>query len=304
MKCKGLFTLLPLSLAWAQAPQPAAPPAPPAAIAAPVAPLSPDTVVATSAGEKITAGEVRKILEILPAPMKQNYARDPKSFLNQWMLLRKLVREAEAQKLEQKSPYKEGVELSRMQVLSQAAVDDYQSRVNVSKEEVAKYYEEKKDGHLQAALKIIYVPFTPKPEPGTKQRTEKEALARAEEVVKKARAAGADFGALVTEYSEDPISKEKGGDFGPVKRGDSLPEAVKQAVFQLKKDEISDPVRQPNGYYVFRMVNLNPPSLEELSDTLYRELKNERVRQWMDANMKSVELKIDRPDFFQQGAAQ
>ncbi len=301
MKIKALFTFLPVAMLWAQAPPP-----PPPALAAPTTPVTPETVVALSGGEKITAGQVSKILDALPGPMRQNYQRDPKGFVNQWMLLRKMVKEAEAQKLAEKSPYKEGVELARMQVLFQAAMDEYQSKLVIPKEELQKYYEAKKDGHLQASLKIVYIPFSANPQPGAaaNQRTEKDALARAEEVVKKGRAAGADFVALVKEYSEDPISKEKGGDFGPVKKADNVPEAVKQAIFALKKDEISEPVRQPNGYYVFRMVSLTPPSFEELSDTFYREVKNEKLRQWMDANMKSVEMKIERPDFFQPGAAQ
>lgn len=299
MKCKVLFTFAVAGALCAQQ----SPPPPPAGIAAPTTPVTPDTVVAVSQGTKITAGEVRKILDLLPAPMRQNYTRDPKGFLNQWLLLKLLVKEAESQKLPEKSPYKEGLELARMQVLFQAAMDEYQSRIMIPKEDLQKYYETKKDGYQQAMLKLVYVPFSASPQAGSNQRTEKDALARAEEVVKKARS-GADFAALVKEYSEDPISKEKAGDFGPIKKEDKVPEAVKQAVFQLKKDQVSDPVRQPNGYYVFRMVSLTPPSFDELSDPLFRELKNERLKQWMDANMKSVEVKVERPDFFQQGAAQ
>lgn len=292
---KVLFICVPVTL-LAQAP-------PPAPATPPAAPITAETVVATSEGQKITAGEVRRIVDALPGPMKQNFQGDPKNFLNQWLLLKKLVRIAETEKLAEKSPYKEGVELARMQVLFQAAMDEHQGKLVISEEDQKKNYEAKKDNHLQAMLKIVYVPFVANPQPGSgNQRSEKDALARAEEVVKKGRSGG-DFAALVKEYSEDPISKEKNGDFGPIKRGDNLPDAVKQAIFQLKKDEISDPVRQPNGYYVFRLVSLTAPSYEELKDSLFRDMKNERLRQWMDGNMKSVEAKIERPDFFQPTTA-
>lgn len=300
MKLQHLLILVPLALASAQAPAPQAP-----AAAAPKAEVTPDTVVAVSAGQKITAGEVTKIGESLPPPMRPNFTRDPKSFMNQWLLLKKLVAIAESQKLQEVSPYKEGLELARMQVLFQAAVDSQQAKIAVSEEDIRKGYEAKKDGQTRAAVKIVYIPFTTGPAApgGAQQRSEKEALARAEEVVKKARA-GADFAALVKEYSEDPISKEKGGDFGPIKRADQLPEAVKQTVFSLKKDEISEPVRQPNGYYVFRLMDLLPATLDEMRDQLFTEIKNDRMRQWMDANVKSVEMTVERPDFFQPKAAQ
>jgi peptidyl-prolyl cis-trans isomerase C len=299
MKLTSLFLFAPLIAAFAQAPAPA-----PAAAEPPPASesLPADAVVATSAGQKITAGEVRKIAESLPAQMRQNFTRDPKGFVNQWLLLKKLVAIAEGQKLHEKSPYKEGLELARMQVLFQAAVDVQQAQTAIAEEDIKKAYEARKDGQTRAAVKIVYVPFASGPAPGgAPQRTEKEAIARAEEVVKKARA-GADFAALVKEYSEDPISKEKNGDFGPIKRGDQLPEPVKQAVFALKKDEISDPIRQPNGYYIFKLMDTLPATLDEMRDQLFTDLKNERMRQWMDANVKAVEIKVERPEFFQPGA--
>jgi peptidyl-prolyl cis-trans isomerase C len=102
----------------------------------------------------------------------------------------------------------------------------------------------------------------------------------------------------VAEHSEDPISKEKQCDFGPIKRGDRLPDAIKQAVFSLKLGQISDPVRQPNGYYIFRLQELTPQAFDEVKEAISSELKNLRLREWLDANAKSVELKVERPDFF------
>lgn len=270
---------------------------------APVSELPADTVVAVSEGKKYTVGDVQKLVQGIPAQMRQNYFKDPKQFLNQYLLLKKMAGIAEAQKLHESSPYKEGIELNRMQVLFQAAMDHEAAKIKIEQDEMAKFYEGRKDSYTQAHLKIIYVPFVTSPAPNAegKQRTEKEALAKAEELVKKARA-GEDFTKLAQEHSEDPISREKGGDFGPIKPGDNLPEQIKQTVFKLKKDEVSDAVRQPNGYYIFRMQNLAPQPFDDVRDTIYNELKNQRLRQWMDGNIKTVELKVEKPEFFQSAA--
>jgi peptidyl-prolyl cis-trans isomerase C len=261
--------------------------------------LKPDTVVFESDGKKYTVNDVNTIVNNLPMQMRQNYTRDPKGFLQQWFMLKKISAMAEAAKLQDKSPYKEGIEIARMTVLWQAQLEETSKGMKVAEEDLKKYYEEKKDGYQQAKLKLIYVPFVNQPSAGGEKKslTEAEALAKAEKLVAEARK-GADFVKLVRENSEDPISKERDGDFGPIKKSDALPEAIKQAVFALSPGDISDPVRQPNGYYIFRMVEFAPQAFDDIRVTLENELRTNKVREWMDANAKSVELKVERPEFF------
>lgn len=271
--------------------------------AAPKPEITDSTVVGTSAGRKITVADINKLVEGLPPQMRANYARDAKGFLTQWFLLMRLMDEAEKMKLSEKSPYKEGIQVARMQILAQAVIEERSQLEEIPVEEQKKYYEQRKDNFTQAKLKLIYIPFTSGAAQhvagAAKSLTEQEALAKAESLVKSARG-GADFVKLVQENSEDPISKEKDGDFGPVKRGDQLPDAIKQAVFSLRPGDISEPVRQPNGYYVFRLVELTPQAFPEVQQALLTELKNARLKQWLDGTAKSVELKVERPDFFDQ----
>ncbi len=260
------------------------------------------TVVGTSEGRKITVADVNKIVEGLPPQMRANFSKDAKGFLTQWFMLQRLVTEAEKMKLADKSPYKEGIQMARMQILSQALIEEQSQLTEIPMEEQKKFYEQRKDNFTQAKLKLIYVPFasgaTQAAAGGKKILTEPEALAKAEGLVKQARS-GVDFVKLVKENSEDPISKEKDGDFGPVKRNDQLPDSIKQAVFSLRPGDISDPVRQPNGYYVFRLVELTPQAFQELQTALLTELKNAKLKAWLDTTAKLVEIKVERPDFFE-----
>ncbi|MCC6390148.1 MAG: peptidylprolyl isomerase [Bryobacterales bacterium] len=271
--------------------------APPAAATA----VTPDTVVAVTGGIKLTAGEVQKLVASLPAQMRQNYDRDPRGFLSQYFMLKRIVAFAEEKKLQDRSPYKEGIELARMQVLWQAALEEQSREAVVSSEDEKKYYEERKGDYTQARVKLVYIPFAAGKaqtvDPSKKTMTEAEGLAKAETVVKEARG-GKDFVALVKANSEDPISKEKDGDFGPVKRTDRLPDPIKNTIFQLKPGEVSEPIRQPNGYYVIRLMELVPQPFEEVQSAIHLELKNQRVKQWIETNAKATQLQVERADFF------
>jgi len=291
------FVLLVCGAVWAQVTAFEAP--------KPAGGLAPDTVIATIGGKKLTYKEVQTYMNGLPQAMQQNAMANRKQFIQQIALMQRLSELAEQDKLDLKSPYKEAIALNRMNVLSQAQINETYNRFPIPPDEQKKYYEENKNRYEQVKLKVIYIAFSANPAKSTqvkKSLSEPEAKAKAEQLVKEIRG-GADFVKLVKEHSEDATSKAKDGDFGTISRSDNLPEAIRNAVFVLKTGEISDPVRQPNGFYIFRAEAISAKPYEEVKDQIFTDLKNARLMQWLDQTTKELNIQFENNEFFSVTAA-
>src|SRR5256885_11623865 len=84
---------------------------------------------------------------------------------------------------------------------------------------------------------------------------EDKARDRIADVIRRAKA-GEDFAKLAREVSEDPGSKEKGGELGWVSQGDMVP-PFDQALFAMKKSELSaEPVRTPFGFHAIKVLDV------------------------------------------------
>jgi len=109
-----------------------------------------------------------------------------------------------------------------------------------------KYAVDKLKGKMEATDAEVNAYLTSHPE----LDTDKKNRAKAEEVLKRARA-GEDFGKLAMEFSTDG-SKDKGGDLGWFGRGQMVPE-FEQAAYALKPGEISDVVQSKFGFHIIKL---------------------------------------------------
>jgi peptidyl-prolyl cis-trans isomerase D len=92
---------------------------------------------------------------------------------------------------------------------------------------------------------------------------------KAEDVLKQARK-GAKFEDLAKKYSEDPGSKDKGGDLGWLTVGQTVPEFEKTA-FGLDKGKISDLVKTQYGFHIIKVLDkesAHTKPFEEVKDSI------------------------------------
>ena len=263
----------------------------PAPVPAPATGMLPslpdDEVVATfSDGSKITMAEVKAFYGILSPAQQQGILRDRVEFLRQWAIMRHMAQIATERKLDEQSPYKEALEQARMNVLYQATVNDTLNSFVIEPADILKYYEGNQNKYEQVKVKAIYVaysdnpPSASAPAKGKKPLSEAEAKAKAAKLLAEIRG-GADFVKLVKENSDDETSREKDGDFATLHFGDNIPDAFRSAIFKLKKGETTEPLKQPNGYYLLRAEDVTIKPLSEVRDEIYNDLKNQRFADWM-----------------------
>src|SRR3954470_7595885 len=288
MKSICVFVLT--AAAWAQtAPVPPAPAMPA---------LSDGEVIATfDDGTKFTMGEFKAFYAVLPPNNQQMALRDRAEFLHQWAVLRKLTKMADEKKLSQESPYKQAIEHARMQVLVQAMINETMNSFVIEPAEIVKYYEANKNKYGQVKVKAIYVAFSEDASStsagkGKKPLTEAEAKAKAAKLLSQIKS-GADFVKLVKENSDDETSREKDGDFATLHYGDNIPDAFRNAIFSLKEGEVSEPLKQPNGYYLLRAEQVSYRTLAETRDEIYNELKNKRQSDWFQSINGSTTVQIN-----------
>jgi peptidyl-prolyl cis-trans isomerase D len=82
------------------------------------------------------------------------------------------------------------------------------------------------------------------------QRTDEQARQRIEEA--RTKLAGGDFAAVAKAYSDDPGSKDSGGDLGVFGRGQMLPE-FEQAAFSAEPGKLVGPVKTSAGYHLIEV---------------------------------------------------
>ena len=110
---------------------------------------------------------------------------------------------------------------------------------------------------------------------------------------------GADFGALAKKYSQDPGSKDNGGQF-TVMRGQTVA-PYEQTAFKLGVGERSHPVKSEYGYFIIEPVGAVKPGQvtpytkvrAQIEKQLLSTKKNEAITEWAAALRKEYESKID-----------
>ena len=140
-------------------------------------------------------------------------------------------------------------EIRKQMTLQMLRQRDVIARVNISPRELDQFMARQQNAPDQNSEYnishiLISVPVTASPE----QVEAREQ--RAKEVYDKAKA-GDDFAQLAVTYSESSTNIE-GGSLG-WRRGPQLPSIIADKIQQMKAGEVSEPIRTPSGFHLFRL---------------------------------------------------
>ncbi|WP_430462416.1 SurA N-terminal domain-containing protein [Thalassolituus sp. LLYu03] len=177
---------------------------------------------------------------------------------------------------------------------------DLEATVNPTDEEVSAYYDANKDRYrTEEQVSVRYVQLS-KADLAAKEVVEDEEIQqayddyRSAELAKEQRHAshilievnderddakasalaaelyarvqsGGDFAALAKEYSDDIGTKNAGGDLGLAMKGAYVTE-FEDALYALKKGEVSQPVKTEFGYHLIKLDDVVTPAVKALAD--------------------------------------
>ena len=127
------------------------------------------------------------------------------------------------------------------------------------------------------------------------QRTDEQARQRIEEARTKL-ASGGDWAAVAQQYSDDPASKESGGDLGMFGRGQMLPE-FEQAAFSAQPGKLVGPIKTSAGYHLIEVTEKTPGGtqpLAEVKEQIRGRLAAERVQQLAETRARELAARLEK----------
>jgi peptidyl-prolyl cis-trans isomerase SurA len=194
----------------------------------------------------------------------------------------------------------------RNQLLTERVIQqEVGHKISISKEEIAKYYEEHKqefirpeEVHLRQIL-ISTEGKDPKEIPALEKKAN-EILAR----LKK----GERFPEVASKVSDDKESAEAGGDIGFWKRG-VLDKPIEDLVFNAKRGFITDVIKRPNGFLILRVEERHTAGQatlqdveQEIQERLYIPKMQPALRAYLTQLRANAFIEI-RPGYVDSGAA-
>lgn len=219
-------------------------------------------VLATVEGNKITQADVNSFIQRLGPQQAMQFQNEEgqKRILQELINQNLFLADAKANNLSETEMFK--IELDKMKdiILTQMNINSLLNDIAVDEEEVKAYFK---------ANEAKYA--------APEKANTSHILVDSEEEIKDIRAkvvAGdISFEDAAKAHSKCP-SKEKGGNLGAFPKGQMVPE-FEAVAFEMKKDEISEPVKTQFGYHIIKLIDkeeAGTAKYEDVADKVKKEL--------------------------------
>jgi len=188
----------------------------------------------------------------------------------------------------------------------------------VSDAEARQYYNQHiKEYQVEKQARVRHILI--KVDAGADAKADAAAKAKAAGILKQLKAGG-NFAELAKQNSDDPGSKDQGGELGFLKPGATVPE-FDQAAFSLPVGQLSDPIKTKFGYHILQVEerqDAHTRPFEEVKPTIAalvarqkessqeqayaQQLANEAQKAGLAKTAEAHHLQVVTTDYLQQGA--
>lgn len=264
-----------------------------------------DVLLAKIGDKKIMMSDLKRMISYYD-PEKQKILEQQPQFkatilkrIVQGMVLSKIAKD---NGFDKRPDIKEQIELMTNDLLaSQYLLKEVVGKINVTEDDINLYYkahrEEFRTPEMVRARHILI-----KVDKNVSDDDKRKAREKAEEILKKIRG-GEDFAKLASEFSDDPGSKNKGGDLGFFPKGRMVPEFEKVA-FSLKPNEVSDIVETPFGFHIIKVEEKKESVQEPLEkvkdkvkEKVFADFRKARVDEFVEKAMKDAGVELNLEPF-------
>jgi len=242
--------------------------------------------------------QVREILKANP----QLKSQVERALIERWVNISLLALNAEEAGLKEDPEVKASLLEAEKRILAEALLQKKLSQLNFTEEELKAFYEKNKEKYkVPEGVKLrhilIYVPKE------ADEKTREKALVKARQI-RNQLLKGAKFEELAKIHSDDTTSRERGGDLGILRKGETIPEFEKE-VFKLKPGEISQPIKSVYGYHLVKVEKKLPEEImpfEKVKEEVKEDLRKEKERKEIETLLKELQQKYQPKIYLDTGS--
>lgn len=240
---------------------------------------APSDILALVGSESITKDDLRDELNKLSYKQRSIYSSSPEKlnkFLDTHINEKVLYNEAIKRGFANRGDIQEEIDRYKKQLIIKTFGKEILGELELNNDDITMYYDQNKKEFERIQISKIFIKTNP--ENGISSES---ALSKAELVSSKANA-GESFEELALEYSDDPISKKKGGKVGYINRG-KFPQQIDNQIFELKEGEITKPFEVQDGYLIIKATQEPDfPPYGQVERIIRSKLINERLLNYIN----------------------
>ncbi|MCK5323502.1 MAG: peptidylprolyl isomerase [Desulfobulbaceae bacterium] len=256
-----------------------------------------ENVLAQVGDERLTARMFELKMKTMPPELKalfQGNTEKKQGLIDRWVEITLLAKEAEATGIAELPEIKSKINEYKKQVLAREFVTRrLKQTTSIPEQELKKYYDSHPDEFMrneQIRASHIMIAFPAEPTADEEEQAQKTIFEIRERLLN-----GESFADQAKTFSDDPNTKDDGGDLGFFERGTMLKE-FEEAAFKTQTDTLSEPFRTRFGWHILKTTARMEPLMmpfQEVRKELNAELVRQRNRAVLDSLISELRVKYN-----------